>query len=47
MTEKLPVISAVGEKSLRTMQGFEFFDLQSAGVLTVDGSDRAAKLFPD
>lgn len=47
MTEKLPVISAVGEKSLRTLQGFEFFDLQSAGALTVDGSNRAAKLFPD
>lgn len=47
LTEKLPVISASGEKSLRVMQGFEFFDLQSTGALTVDGSNRAAKLFPD
>ena len=47
LTEKLPSISAGGEKSLRELQGFEFFDLQSAGALTVDGSDRATKLFPD
>lgn len=47
LTEKLPLISAAGEKSLRELQGFEFFDLKSAGALTVDGSNRAAKLFPD
>lgn len=47
LTEKLPSISAVGEKNLRELQGFEFFDLKSAGALTLDGSNRAAKLFPD
>lgn len=47
LTDKLPVISAVGEKSLRELRGFEFFDLQSAAALTVDGSNKAAKLFPD
>ena len=47
LTEKLPVISAVGEKSLRAMQGLEFFDLQLADTLSVDGSSRASKLFPD
>lgn len=47
LAEKLPVISAVGEKSLRELQGFEFFDLQSEGVLSLDVSGRAPKLFPD
>ncbi|MBI2309475.1 hypothetical protein HYU89_01085 [Candidatus Collierbacteria bacterium] len=46
LTEKLPVISVVGEKNLRELQGFEFFDLKSA-ALSVDGSNRATKLFPD
>ncbi|MBI5356877.1 hypothetical protein HZB78_04715 [Candidatus Collierbacteria bacterium] len=45
LTEQLPVISADDERSLRELQGFEFFDLQAAGALTTEGS--AAKLFPD
>jgi hypothetical protein len=45
LTEQLPVISAGEEKSLRAFQGFEFFDLPSAGALTTEGS--ATKLFPD
>jgi len=47
LTEELPLISAAGEKSLRELQGFEFFDLRGGGALTVDGSNKAAKLFPD
>lgn len=45
LTEKLPVISAEDEKSLRELQGFEFFDLPVAGSLATEGS--AVKLFPD
>jgi len=47
LTEKLPVISVAEEKDLRELNGFEFFDLQFVGDLSLDASNRAVKLFPD